>query len=204
MPRRPRVSTGGFVFHVLNRAAGRARLFDSEEDFLALETILEQARERSSTRLLSYCIMPNHWHLVLWPTRDGELSDYMRWVTVTHTQRCHAFHDTAGFGPLYQGRFKSFPVQHDEHLVTVCRYVERNPVRAGIVTSAAEWRWGSLWQRRARSNATVTLGEWPVDRPRRYVGASQQAANTSGRGGPRRIGRAGSTLRSPGVAGARG
>ena len=85
-------------------------------------------------RILAYCVMPNHWHMVLWPQRDGELSEYMRWVTVTHTQRWHAHHHTSGTGPLYQGRFKSFPVQSDEHLLTVGRYVERNALRANLVT----------------------------------------------------------------------
>ncbi|HUG92188.1 MAG TPA: hypothetical protein VML55_15210, partial [Planctomycetaceae bacterium] len=85
--------------------------------------------------------MPNHWHLVVWPAGDGDLSEYMRWLTVTHTQRWHAAHHTSGTGALYQGRFKS------EHFLTVCRYVERNALRANLAGSAEAWRWGSLWQR---------------------------------------------------------
>src|SRR5213079_76042 len=98
-------------------------------------------------RLIGYCLMPNHWHLVLWPRKDGELSAYLRWLTVTHTQRYHAHYHTAGTGPLYQGRFKSFPIQEDEHFLTVMRYAERNPLRANLVKRAEEWRWSSLWQR---------------------------------------------------------
>ena len=73
-------------------------------------------------------------------------------------------------GHLYQGRFKSFPVQADEHSLSVCRYVERNALRAKLVTRAEEWRWSSLWRRGQRSgNATAFLSEWPVARPRGWV-----------------------------------
>ena len=94
--------------------------------------------------------MPNHFHLVVRPSGDGDLSRFMRWLTMTHTQRWHAHHHSAGSGHLYQGRFKSFPVQSDEHFYTVCRYVERNALRAGLVERAEQWRWGSL---RPRSRA---------------------------------------------------
>ena len=133
MPRRTRFSTGGYVFHVLNRAAGRQTIFSQESDFFAFEQTLQQALRQVPTRLLCYCLMPSHWHLVLWPREDGELSAYLHWLTVTHTQRWHAFHGTTGTGPLYQGRFKSFPVETDDHFFTVCRYVERNALRANLV-----------------------------------------------------------------------
>jgi putative transposase len=84
--------------------------------------------------------MSNHWHLLLWPREEGELSEVMRWLSVTHTQRWHANRGTAGSGPIYQGRFKSFPVQSDEHLLTVARYIERNPLRAGLVEDVREWQ----------------------------------------------------------------
>jgi putative transposase len=97
--------------------------------------------------LLSYALMPNHWHLVVWPKEDGDLSRFVGWLTLTHTQRWHAHRRNAGTGHLYQGRFKSFPVQEDGHLRTVCRYVERNPLRGGQVRRAQDWRWSSLWRR---------------------------------------------------------
>jgi putative transposase len=84
-------------------------------------------------RILAYCVIPNHFHLVLWPHQDGALSEFMRWLTMTHTQRWHAAHQTAGTGPMYQGRFKSFPVQSDDHFYSVCRNVEPNPLRAKLV-----------------------------------------------------------------------
>jgi len=88
--------------------------------------------------------LPNHWHFVLWPRGDGELSESVRWLTLPHTQLWYAAHRTAGTDPLYQGRFKSFPVQDDEYFWTVCRYVERNAVRANLVRRAEAWPWGSL------------------------------------------------------------
>ena len=108
-------------------------IFEKPEDYDAFERVLEEAVERTEMRLLAYCVMPNHWHLVVWPREDGELSRFTGWLTLTHTQRWHAHRHTTGSGHLYQGRFKSFPVQDDEHFLTVCRYVERNALRANLV-----------------------------------------------------------------------
>ena len=130
MPRRARISTGGLAYHILNRRVGRLALFDKPADYLAFEKILNEAHERTGIRIAAYCLMPNHWHLVLWPRADGELSEVMRWITVTHTQRWHAHRQSFGSGPVYQGRFRSFPAQTDEHFLTVARYVERNALRA--------------------------------------------------------------------------
>lgn len=175
MPRRLRVATGGIVYHVLNRRVGRLPLFQKAVDYATFEDVLEEAYERSGTRILTYCLMPTHWHLVLWPRTDGELSDVLRWITVTHTQRWHAQHETSGTGPVYQGRFKSFPVQTDAHFVTVVRYVERNPLRAKLVERAEDWQWGSLWRREQRDRrARAFLSEWPVSRPRNWVARVNQ------------------------------
>jgi putative transposase len=164
MPRRRRFGDGGYVYHVLNRAVGRATLFHQPGDFAAFESVLHEAKDWRPVRLLRYRLMPNHWHLVLWPTGDGDLSEFLRWLTVTHTQRWHARHHTSGTGPLYQGRFKSFPVQEDDHLLTVCRYVERNALRAALVEKAEEWRWSSLW-RRTQGAAEHWLDAGPLALP---------------------------------------
>jgi putative transposase len=170
MPRRPRIATGGLVYHVLNRRVGRLPLFATDRDYLAFERVLEAAIARTGIRLLAYCVMPNHWHLLLWPRGDEELSETLRWLTVTHTQRWHAAHRTAGTGSLYQGRFKSFPVQTDAHFLTVARYVERNALRAHLVRRAENWRWGSLWRHhQADANARKILSVWPVPRPRSWL-----------------------------------
>ncbi len=176
MPRRPRVATGGMVYHVLNRRVGRLPLFEKPADYAAFEKILEEVYAQTRLRILAYCLMPTHWHLLLWPRQDGELSDVLQWITVTHTQRWHAHRGTAGLGPVYQGRFKSFPVQTDEHLLTVARYVERNPVRARLVRQAENWRWSSLWRRlQADPKLSLWLSDWPVERPRNWVAWVNQA-----------------------------
>lgn len=164
MPRRPRVASKGYVYHVLNRAVGRQTLFRKDGDYVAFEAVLyETAQRKPGVDALAYCVMPNHWHLLLRPTQDDALSNFMRLLTLTHTQRYHAHHGTAGTGPLYQGRFKSFPVQSDEHFLTVARYVEQNAVRAALVDRAEHWPWSSLWARReGDGEVQAILKPWPV------------------------------------------
>jgi len=156
MPRVPRRALGGFAYHVLNRAVRRRAIFRTLGDYAAFEDLLGEAIDRHPVRLFSYCLMPNHWHLVVWPATTGLLSQLMQWLTLTHTRRWHLAHGTTGTGPVYQGRFKSIPVQSDEHLLRVCRYVERNPLRANLVDRAERWRWSSLWQR-GQNCGTVRL-----------------------------------------------
>ena len=169
MPRPRRAAEGGLIYHVLNRANARLAMFETDEDYAAFERVLAQAVVRDGMRLLAYCVMPNHFHLLVWPRADGDLSQFMRWLTLTHTQRWHAYHGTAGTGHLYQGRFKSFPVQSDEHFLTVCRYVERNAQRANLVKRAQDWNWSSLSARhrlRKHDEDRPELTRWPIERPR--------------------------------------
>ncbi len=170
MPRRPRIAAGGLAYHVLNRRVSRLPLFETPHDYAAFEKVLQEAYDQTRVRIAAYCLMPNHWHLLLWPRTDGELSEVLRWITVTHTQRWHAHRHTSGTGPVYQGRFKSFPVQTDLHFLTVARYVERNALRARLVQQAENWRWSSLWRReRGQAKLHRFLSEWPVERPRNWV-----------------------------------
>ena len=170
MPRRPRLAAGDLAYHVLNRRVGRLELFEKPTDYAAFENILFEAHTRTNIRIAAYCLMPNHWHLLLWPRHDGELSEVLRWITVTHTQRWHAHHHSAGTGPIYQGRFKSFPVQTDEHFLTVARYVERNALRAKLTDRAEDWQWSSLW-RHVQTDRIFTswLSDWPMERPRDWT-----------------------------------
>jgi putative transposase len=171
MGRPLRTAEGGLIYHALNRANARLAILDDADDYDAFERVLAEAVARHDMRLLAYCLMPNHWHLLLWPRRDGDLSRFMRWLTLTHTQRWHAHHHSAGSGHLYQGRFKSFLVQDDEHFLTVCRYVERNALRAGLASSAEAWRWGSLWRRSQGPGGSPgpPLHDWPIARPKDWV-----------------------------------
>jgi putative transposase len=154
----------GTVFHVLNRAARSVRLFEDPRDYAAFLRVLGAAQRRVPLRLLAYCVMPTHFHLVAWPQADDELSRFMQWLTATHCKRWHACRGTNGSGPLYQGRFRAFPVQTNEHFLNVCRYVERNAVRARIVSTAEEWQWSSFAQRR-ENRTDVGLHAWPVPEP---------------------------------------
>ena len=172
MARKPRRAIADIPYHVLNRAVARMTLFETFGDYAAFERTLRSALERTPVRLLSFCLMPTHWHLVVWPRQDGQLTDFVRWLTHTHAMRWHTHHGTMGTGHLYQARFKAFPIQDDGHFLTVCRYVERNALRARLVREAHLWRWSSLWWRTYASSASDWLADWPVPRPSdwlRYV-----------------------------------
>ena len=182
MSRAMRVTLGGYVYHVLNRANGRLRIFRKRDDFLAFEQVMAEAIERVDMRICGYCIMSNHWHMLLWPHYDGDLSEFMRWLTLTHTQRYHASHGTLGIGHLYQGRFKSFPVQEDVHYLTVLRYIEANPLRAGLVEDAGDWEWSSLAVREG-ADSFFELSDGPVELPGRWVrlvNAADKSRNLEG------------------------
>jgi putative transposase len=170
MPRRARQCPGGIVYHVLNRAVAKIDLFRTTKDHEAFQQTLRQAHARLPVDLLAYCVMSNHWHFVLRPKRDGDLSAFMQWLTLAHVQRWRTAHQSVGYGPLYQGRFKAFPVQRDSHLLTVLRYVERNPLRAQLVRHAQDWRWSSLHARLNGSDEERSiLADWPIDRPSNWV-----------------------------------
>jgi putative transposase len=168
VPRHPRAAPGGYVYHALNRGVARLPLFEKPGDYDAFERVIALALAKHPTRILAYCLMPNHWHFVLWPKEDGELTAFLRWLTHTHTQRWHAHHHTSGTGHLYQGRFKAFPIEADDHLYTVLRYVERNALRAGLVKRAELWRWSSLGGPNTPSLPSL-LHPWPVPRPDDWV-----------------------------------
>ena len=157
MARPLRETIGGMAYHILNRGAGRQDLFLKDDDYAAFLRTMDQVQTRLAMPVIAFCLMPNHWHLVLRPTKDGELSEFMRLLQVTHTQRHHAHYHTAGTGPLYQGRFKSFPFDGKAYAETVIRFVERNALRAGLCRRAENWRWGSAYH---RHNAKSTMPAW--------------------------------------------
>src|SRR6266545_584478 len=169
MPRTGRASVGGVCYHVLNRGNARRTVFSKDGDYAAFLTALGHAHEELPMRVLAYCLMPNHFHLVLWPHADGDLSRWMHWLTNAHVRRYHQHYHSSGH--LWQGRFKAFPIAEDEHLLTVLRYVERNPVRAELVTRAEQWSWSSLLWRSGALGAQLPtyLHAGPVARPADWV-----------------------------------
>jgi len=163
--------------HVLNRGNGQAEVFHDEDDYAGFVALLRLACDRVPMRIVAACLMPNHFHLVVRPRADGDLGRWMQWLMTSHVRRHHRRHGTSGH--VWQGRFKSFPIQRREPVAaeraagvvqtanplwTVVRYVERNPLRAGLVERAEDWPWSSLgwWQSRKGGRAPSPAGAEPI------------------------------------------
>ncbi len=176
MPRVARNFVADICYHVLNRGNGGATVFHKDTDYRSFLTQMARACERIEMRVLAYCLMPNHFHFVLWPHGDRDLSRWMQWLMTSHVRRHHLVHGTHGH--IWQNRFKAFPVQEDRHLLTVMRYVERNPLRANLVERAEDWPWSSL-SRRGEANPPGMIGSPPMDLPvdwRSFVDRAQTSA----------------------------
>ena len=177
MARVQRMDVGGTVYHALNRANFRSALFRRESHYRDFLAILEGSLAVVPMRILAYCLMPNHWHLVLYPRADGDLARFLQRVTLIHTQRYHAHTRTVGYGHLYQGRYKSLPVERDGHFFTLVRYVERNAKRARLVKRAEDWPWSSLHARLyGDQQERRILSPWPVAEPKEYLQWLNQSA----------------------------
>jgi len=161
MPRTARAAVAGLCSHVMSRGNARANVFHDASDYDAFIGLLYRGKKRLPMRVLAWCVMPNHFHLVLQPHRDGDLGRWMHWLLTAHVQRHRSKYATVG--RIWQGRFKAAPIQQDDHLAVVLRYVERNPLRARLVERAEDWRWSSL---RARtSSPDPMLSPSPVALP---------------------------------------
>lgn len=169
MPRPVRGLVDGYVYHVLNRGNAKQTVFHKEFDYRVFIGLIGDFKERfPGVKLLAYCLMPNHFHFVLRPEQGGDLSKFMQQLVTTHVLRYHKHYGTSGH--LWQGRFKSFVIQDDDHLLTVLRYVEGNPVRARLADSAEKWPWSS--HRERVQGARVLVDESPIELPadwRAYV-----------------------------------
>ena len=161
MPRTARASAADYCYHVLNRGNGRAEVFHKPDDYAAFLDMIASACVRLPMRVLGYCVMPNHFHLVLRPRGDGDLGRWMQWLLTTHVRRYRRHYGSSGH--VWQGRFKAFPCQDDDHLRTVLRYVERNALRAGLVACAEDWPHGSLHAAVSPIPVTIERGPRGVD-----------------------------------------
>ncbi len=157
------------AFHVLNRGVGRRTLFGKQEDFLAFERVMQETLRVRPMRVCAYCILSTHWHFVLWPENDGDLPAFMQQLTNTHVKRWKQHRHETGYGHLYQGRYKSFPVQADDYFYQVVRYVERNALRANLVQRAEWWPWSSLGCLARDDIPAAVLSAWPLPRPDNWV-----------------------------------
>lgn len=171
MPRTARHTPGGYAYHIINRGVARMSIFDDDSDYHAYEKILAHCLDlHPGVRLLTYCLMPNHWHLLVWPRGDDDLAPFMQRLTLTHTRRWQEHRHCHGTGHVYQGRYKSFPIQRDDHFLTVARYVERNARRAKLVKRAEDWPWSGLWIRcNGDEGHRRMLSPWPVAEPRQWI-----------------------------------
>jgi putative transposase len=160
---------GGYVYHVLNRANNKARIFHTKEEYDEFDALLTIAKKQFNMRILAYAVMPNHWHLLLYPHDDQDMPNFMRWLSTTHAARLRHRTETVGQGHLYQGRYKSFVVDTDTYLLTALKYIERNPARAKLVKLPEDWRWGSAHRRilgTKKERALLTTP--PITLPHQY------------------------------------
>jgi putative transposase len=163
MPRHSIHRNAGHVFHVMNRATRGQVLFRDAADFLAFQALLAHALEARPTRLLGYCLMPNHWHLALWPSTDDEISAFVQWFSSTHARRLHRKRGSSGCGAVYQSRFKAVPVHTETYFYRVLRYIERNAVRADLAERADDWDWGSASVQ--GRGLGIVIADWPLPKP---------------------------------------
>ena len=163
MARPLRVVPAGFVYHVGNRGSRKGPLFDDDSAYVAFERLVAATREMYAVRIIAYCLMFNHWHFLLWPLADDVLSSFMKTLTEEHATQFRRNTGTVGQGAVYQARFWHSPTHDDLHLLAAWRYIERNPVTAGLVTRAEDWPWSSASLARRDRAFKIDLG--PVLRP---------------------------------------
>ncbi len=170
MARQPRVDIAGEIYHVINRANARWKIFKSAKDFAAVLDCLEETKELFPLEIFSFCIMSNHWHFAVRPSENGDMGRFFGKFTQKVTQRWHATHHTIGSGHLFQGRFKSFLVEQDPYFLQLMQYIEANPLRAKLVNRAEDWQWSSLSLRlNDPERSSKLLAPWPVDMPKNYI-----------------------------------
>lgn len=169
MARQPRVDVGGEFYHVHNRANAKTLLFKSESDYRRFEALLIDSLTETGVACVAYVVMPNHWHLLLKTVNDGDMGRCMRALTQSHAQHMHIKNNTIGTGHVYQGRYKSHLVDTERYFLTVLKYIERNPVRAGLCESVVDWKWGSGFHRLTSSvRARYLDANLPLDLPLDY------------------------------------
>jgi putative transposase len=140
MSRPLRIEFPGAIYHVTSRGDRRELIYRDDADRVAQLAVIEHAMDRFDAQVLAYCLMGNHFHLVL-HTRQANLSRLMRHVNGVYTQGYNRRHSLVGH--VFQGRFKAILVDRDAYLLALCRYVERNPVAASLVRAPGDWAWSS-------------------------------------------------------------
>jgi len=166
MPRPPRIIVPDWCYHFINRANRKAEIFHESSDYDAFIELIGEAQSRVHVPIHACCLMPNHVHLVVQPGSGDDLIRWAHWLFTSHAHRYHARYGSSGH--VWQGRFKTFAIQGDQHLLSVMRYVERNALAGKLVARAEDWRWGSLRWRQTEV-APLELAECPLDLPSYWV-----------------------------------
>ena len=162
MSRSRRNTAPGCVHHVVNRGNRKKIIFHKQGDYRAFLKVLAEAVVRFRMRLIGFCIMGNHWHLVLWPDENASISAFMHWLTSTHVRRYHEHYKLTGSGHLYQARYRNDVCRDDRGVLAVMRYVEGNALAAGLVDRAEDWKWSSL-RLRVRGEDRGLLSNGPIE-----------------------------------------
>ena len=143
MARPLRIEFPGALYHITSRGNARQTIFFDEEDFTDFLTVLDQVAKRYHLLLHSYCLMPNHYHLLI-ETPEGNLARGMRQLNGTYTQHTNQRHQRVGH--LFQGRYRSILIDKENYLLELSRYIALNPVRANLVEDPKDWPWSAYPQ----------------------------------------------------------
>jgi putative transposase len=164
MPRGRRLHPDGVPQHIVNRGNRKSPIFLDTADYRGFLAAMTDAAERTVVRVVAFCLLPNHWHLVLWPYQGREISTHMQVLMNSHLRDLLPRYGLAGQGHVYQGRYRNHLVQSESHFLNVCRYVEANARRAGLCDRAEQWPWSSLACTGPAPGINL-LSPWPVARP---------------------------------------
>lgn len=169
--RKPRIDIANNFYHCMNRSNARLKINFRKKDYLLFLRTLKEAQEIFEIDILSFSIMPNHFHLVIYTKMNGEMGRFMKWLTLTYTQRWHKRHGTTGYGHLFQGRYKSVLIEDQIQLAIVIRYVERNALTAGLVSDPLDWRYSSLYQiyKKEKNKYRIKLSKRYFNRDENYL-----------------------------------
>ncbi|MBL7197921.1 MAG: transposase [Candidatus Omnitrophica bacterium] len=145
MPSIPRVFIDYACYHIITRGNQKQKVFIQEEDYLKYVSILKKAKRKYKINLYSYCLMPNHVHLLVAPEKAPTISGFMHWLSLGYTVYFNSKYGKKGH--LWQGRFKGKPILKGDYLIQCAAYIEGNPVRAKLVTDMAAYKWSSYRER---------------------------------------------------------
>ena len=166
MARKPRKLPGHHPLHICNRSAGQLTIFQSIADYVRFETCLKEMISNFPLRLFAFCIMPNHYHLLVEGETGPAVIKGLHWLGTTHAVRLRRDTSSIGRGAVYQNRFRAYPIQRNGAFYRVAHYIERNPVDANLCRSPDDWLWSSA---KPEKSQDLNLAEWPISKPKNWM-----------------------------------